>query len=145
MPEVRSPYHGPRSTKSQSSHHILEPHRIVAQGRLRMAASLPAMIRHLQTLAADLDVKVRKKVYKYEQWQRRCDEQPECYKIRGDSQMLAKSEAGLDLQSMILQRLVQAEDTRKRSRSDRNTSIDPSGTTEQLLQELLVTTFTQGI
>jgi len=110
-----------------------------------MAASLPAMIRHLQTLAADLDVKVRKKVYKYEQWQRRCDEQPECYKIRGDSQMLAKSEAGLDLQSMILQRLVQAEDTRKRSRSDRNTSIDPSGTTEQLLQELLVTTFTQGI
>lgn len=115
------------------------PVKIRVAGVSYMAASVDRMSRHCQTLAKETDIRRRLRVYHAQRRSRQA--RPH----NGYDEQLSRSEAGLELQAMILDDLAQTEKARKLVAKEIDRPTRRTRNNEQLLHELLVTTFPCGI
>lgn len=119
-----------------------EPCRLATQSQMRIASSRTTMLQHVGILVADFELSCRRILYNHEKWQRQHKWQSGEGQHACSSWVLTKREADLDLQKSILVKLAQAENGRKGFTGDKNATQGHLRGTEQMLQELLMTTFT---
>lgn len=102
------------------------------------------LVRHLEVLAGDHESKLKKKLYNGEKWQRQCNWHLRDLEIRDGCGALVQKEADLDLQHKILYAMARAENCRKRLAEGGELDREHLAEREQMLQELLVTTYAYG-
>lgn len=132
------------STLNHNQGHLnhSEPCRLATQSQMRIASSRTTMVQHVEILVADFELSCRRKLYNHEKWQRQHKWRSGECEHACSSRVLTKREADLDLQKAILDKLAQAENFRKGFTGDIKATQGHLRDTEQMLQELLMTTFT---